>query len=128
MIILIFHLMLAAHADVPSTPPNPCYENCTAYMEELVNEFTTSGVQPELAPAVYSGECRHLGQYDPDFTHYAVVLIDEVEHTPNFSTIFSFFAENNEYAGWNVETARNEMSDYYAGTSMKSFCRLDKNP
>lgn len=172
MILLFSFIMMFANAsDVPATPPNPCYENCTEYMSDLVNEFNEAGQLPSFIPAVYSGECRHLGPYDPDFTHFAVVMIDQLEDKPNFSTIFSFFAPENEYKNWNVEIARNEMSDYwkkngamileentarteirydnggpayvywmrqnpitkqllyvtYAGTSMKSFCRLDKN-
>ncbi len=164
-------LPAAGAAEIPSLPPNPCYENCTEYMQELVNDFTQVGVEPSLTPTVYSGECRHLGQYDPMHVHYAVVMIDQVENRPNFSTIFSFFAEENEFSNWNLDISRNEMSDYwkkngvmkfedgtarteilyddgapayiywmrqnpvtqqllyitYAGFSMKSFCRLDKN-
>lgn len=171
ILLLSFLLMFANASEVPATPPNPCYEQCTDYMSDLVKDFTAVGVMPSFTPAVYSGECRHLGPYDPDFTHFAVVMIDQVESQPNFSTIFSFFAAENEYLNWNVDTARKEMSDYwktkgkmiledntarteihydtggqayvywmrqnpvtkqllyitYAGTSMKSFCRLDKN-
>lgn len=172
MILLFSYFLMTANAsNVPATPPNPCYEQCTGYMSDLVKDFTEVGVLPDFGPAVFSGECRHLGPYDPEFTHYAVVMLDQVQSQPNFSTIFSFFAPENEYKNWSVETARNEMSDYwkengkmifeedtarteilydnggpayvywmrqhpvtkqllyitYAGTSMKSFCRLDKN-
>lgn len=172
MILLFSYLLsFASASDIPATPPNPCYEKCTDYMADLVKDFTEAGQLPEYTPAVYSGECRHLGPYDPEFAHYAVVMIDQVQNQPNFSTIFSFFASENEYKNWSVEIARSEMSDYwktngkmvleentarteiryddgapayvywmrqnpvtkqllyitFAGTSLKSFCRLDKN-
>jgi hypothetical protein len=136
-----------------------------------VADFNTIGVVPQFTPAVYSGDCYHLGQYDSNHTHHAVVMIDVVQNKPNFSTIFSFFAETNEFANWTLDISRSEMSPYwkdngnikiengtartevlyedgnpaylywmrqnpitdellyitYAGSAMKSFCRLTKN-
>ena len=138
---------------------------------DLLKEFETQGQAPSLVPNVYSGVCHHLGQYNPEDEHHAVVMIDQRNHLPQFSTIFSFFADHNEFADWTVETARHEMNDYwlehgkmifeentarvvvsyddgntayvywmrqnpktgdllyitYAGTAMKSFCRLQRN-
>lgn len=111
---VIISLLLSASAfAIPSNPPNACYEDCTPYMSELLNEFETIGVAPDLSPAVYSGECYHLGQYSPERAHHAVVMLDQVNQQPNFSTIFSFFAETNEFSDWTVDIARKEMSEYW---------------
>ena len=115
MIFLLFNFLFVSSvqaSEIPTTPPNPCYENCTDFMTELVQEFEDVGVVPDFTLAVYSGDCHHLGQYNSDHTHYAVVFIDQLAK-PNFSTIFAFFAEENEFAGWTPETARAEMSPYW---------------
>ncbi len=58
--------------------------------------------------------------YSPDRDHHAVVLLDQTEpvETPffknaRFSAILAYFFEKNEYAEWNLETARKEMSPYW---------------
>lgn len=101
-------------SDVPDLPPNACYEGCTDFMKNLVNEFEVAGRLPEVQPAVYSGDCHHLSHdYNPDVTHHAVVLLDQKPRGWNFSTIFSFFAEKNEFYEWTVTTAQQEMNPYW---------------
>lgn len=100
-------------ASVPATPPNACYEGCTPFMQNLLTEFQNLGKSPQLQPAVYSGVCHHLGEDNPDVEHYAVVFIDQVNSQPQFSTIFSFFAEGNDYLDWSVQKARESMSPYW---------------
>ncbi len=168
---LIFCLFLGlkvSASGVPAMPPNACYEGCNSYMSDLLTEFEEVGSSINLKPAVYSGICHHLGIYNADTEHHAVVLIDQVNGRAQFSTIFAFFAGQNDFADWTVVQARNEMSNYwkdhgvlveeqntsrvvisdddgnpayiywmrqnpqtkdllyitYAGTAMKSFCRL----
>ncbi len=98
-----------------SEPPNACYSGCTEYMSTTLDLFQKAeGLQ--LTPAVYSGECRHLSSfYNPETTHYAVMMIDQHPDQSRmyFSTIFSFFAPENEFSGWNLETSRQEMSPYW---------------
>lgn len=114
MLFLILNLIFISHAaQIPANPPNACYEDCTPYMSDLLVEFESTGSAPNLTPAVYSGECYHLGQYSPERAHHAVVMIDQLNQQPNFSTIFSFFSETNEFADWTVDIARKEMSEYW---------------
>jgi hypothetical protein len=99
---------------VPDLPPNFCYEGCTDTMKKLLSDFENVGTLPSSKPAVYSGECNHLSSsYNPDDVHYAVVFLDQKKTGWNFSTIFSFFADHNEFANWSVITSRNEMSPYW---------------
>ena len=109
---LVFSLDLFSQ-DIPSTPPNACYEGCTPKMEKLLQEFETIGVLPSQEPAVYSGVCNHNGQYNPDHDHHAVVLLDQIKGQWMFRAILSFFSETNEYANWDLEKARSEMNDYW---------------
>lgn len=115
LLVSIFFTLInnASASPVPDLPPNACYEGCNDFMKSLLNDFENEGLLPSAAPAVYSGECRHLGMYNPEDTHYAVVLLDQKNNAWNFSTIFSFFAADNEFKSWSVETARNEMSPYW---------------
>ena len=115
--------------DVPDTPPEPCYGGgCNDFMKQVVSDFTLLGQTPSLAPAVYSGTCRHLGMYSPDRDHYAVVLLDQIPtdatpvlETARFSAILAYFYEENEYVGWNLETARKEMSDYWVDNGLMHY-------
>lgn len=100
-------------ADVPTTPPNACYEGCTKTQQKLLKEFERKGVLPESSPAVYSGVCNHLGLYDPNHDHFTVVLLDEVRGNWNFSAIYGYFLPENEFASWDLATARSEMSPYW---------------
>lgn len=114
--------------EVPATPPEPCYGgSCNDYMTQLYSDFLLFGKTPSLNPTVYSGTCRHLGQYSPDRDHHAVVLLDQLTSAPptlaaaRFSAILAFFAEKNEYADWNLETARKEMSDYWVDQGLLKY-------
>ncbi len=172
ILFILFLINVNVFADtIPNLPPNACIEGCNAFMKDLLKEFTEVGKTPTVEPAVYSGVCHHLGQYNSDTEHHAVVLIDRVNNQPNFATIFSFFADQNDYVNWTVPIAEKEMNSYwlehgkmsfadetarvvvsyddghpayiywmrqnpqskdllyitYAGTVMKSFCRLAQN-
>lgn len=130
---LSFSVILSSNCafagDVPTTPPNPCCGGgCNDYMTQLHSDFLLLGKTPSLTPAVYSGTCRHLGQYSPDRDHHAVVLLDQFvpEASPTlesarFSAILAFFAEKNEYAEWNLETARKEMSSYWVENGLIKY-------
>ena len=99
---------------VPTTPPNACYEGCTEIQKELENEFFTEGKLPSKTPSVFSGVCHHLGMYNPDVEHHAVVLLDRVNNKWNFSTIFSFYEGYNFFGNWTLQDARREMSPYWS--------------
>lgn len=154
-------------------PPNACYLDCTPWAQEVLEQYENAG-RVQLQPTVFSGECHHMSHfYDPDHTHYSVVMLDRKPNSNEFyfSTQFLFFGENNEFADWTLEKSRQEMSDYwkakghlifgkigtrveinyddgnpafiywmrqnpvngdlyyitYAGTQMRSFCRLQKH-
>jgi hypothetical protein len=100
-------------AEVPATPPNPCYRGCTQAQKQLVTDFFTNGVEPQKLPAVYSGVCHHIGQYDPEYDHHAIVLIDEENAQSTFATIFAWFGNGNAFKDWNLAVARLEMSPYW---------------
>lgn len=108
-------------SEVPDTPPSPCYnDSCNEYMTQLYSDFLAFGTSPTLDPTVYSGTCRHLGMYSPDRDHHAVVLLDQTEPTTTptfknarFSAILAYFYETNEFADWNLATARKEMDSYW---------------
>ncbi|MBC7743098.1 MAG: hypothetical protein H7061_12935 [Bdellovibrionaceae bacterium] len=114
MIFLVpFFAVWSWAAELPQLPTGACYEGCTDYMKNLLAEFNDVGQLPDAQPAVYSGECHHLGIYAPEHAHHAVVFLDQKNTGWNFSTIFSFFAETNEFATWSVPTARTEMNPYW---------------
>lgn len=114
---ILFSLLLLSlfsnASPVSDLPKNICFDGCNDYMKDLLAEFETVGVLPSAEPAVYSGDCHHLGIYNPNDTHHAVVLLDQKTTGWNFSTIFSFYAETNEFADWTVTTARKEMNPYW---------------
>ena len=119
--------------EVPATPPEPCYNNsCNETMSQLYSDFLLLGKTPNLAPAVYSGTCRHLGMYSPDRDHHAVVLLDQnpqtatpLLETARFSAILAYFAETNEYAGWDLATARMEMQSSCGGSMLPTGITQD---
>lgn len=102
-----------SQSDIPNTPPDACWDQCNGKQELLLKEFEEEGVLPDQTPAVYSGVCNHNGMYNPDHDHYAVILLDQVNNHWNFSGIFGYFMPENEWAGWDISTARAEMSPYW---------------
>lgn len=123
LVSLLFYLYLstANAVDIPALPPEPCYQNsCNEFMESVHFDFLNVGSTPTLEPAIYSGTCRHLGMYSPERDHYATVMLDQVSKigipsisTTRFSTILAFFFEKNEFANWDMEKGRQEMSSYW---------------
>lgn len=115
--IFLFGLLFSAKAMAGyAEPPNACAGTCTPWMRELLSDFENKGTLVENSPAVYSGDCHHLSDsYNPDTTHYAVVMVDQLPTSADFyfSTIFSFFAPENEFAKWDLKTSRENMSDYW---------------
>jgi hypothetical protein len=97
-------------SDAPALPPNACYEKCNSFMQDLLSEFEVSGVAPTQDPSVYSGVCHHAGIYDPDVEHFGVVLLDIVNGAQKFGGRFSFFTGQNDYADWDIQKARSEIS------------------
>jgi hypothetical protein len=118
-IAIIFSLVISFGAIATTVayedPPNACYENCTPWMLDLLHHFENRGALLKQEPAVYSGECRHLGQYDPNHSHYAMVMIDQLPNSSEFyfSTIFTYFAAENEFQNWDLTEARKNSSDYW---------------
>lgn len=113
-VILSFSLAKASYEN----PPNACYENCTPWMQNLLQEFEQQGERVDFVPALYSGECHHLSRdLNPDYVHYSVVLLYPREMQEKkelrFASFFSFFAEKNEYADWDLAKARSEMTPYW---------------
>lgn len=85
-------------------------------MQNLLSEFENNGRLLELESRVYSGECRHIGGgLNPETSHHAVILIDRHPTSERyyFSTIFSYFYEENPFSGWSVAEARENMNSYW---------------
>lgn len=98
--------------EIPDVPPTPCFDGCTEKMDAIQRRFFEVGKLPDQEPAVYSGECVYQSSmYNPDHVHYAVTLLDKYQGYLYFSGIFAFFAERDEYADWDLETARRQMSE-----------------
>ncbi len=121
LFVLLFAILSAHLAGQPAIasepadlPSNACIEGCNDFMKKVYDDFNLVGQVPDSEPAVYSGECHHLSRdYDSDFTHYGVVMLDQKTSGWNFSTIFSFFTATNEFSNWNVDLARKQMSPYW---------------
>jgi hypothetical protein len=97
-------------------PTNACHDGCTPWMQSILNGFENQATTLELTPAIYSGECRHLSHnYDPDRTDFAAIMIDKnaTDDTYYFSTIFTFYADENDFKNWNLAEARKNMSPYW---------------
>ncbi len=121
IVVLLISSFFTLAAEVPSTPPNPCYRGCTQTQEQLVTDFFSLGVVPQKSPAVYSGVCNHIGQYDPNYDHHAVVLIDEENAQSTFATIFAWFGNGDAFKDWNLAVARREMSPYWRDYGKLTF-------
>jgi hypothetical protein len=115
----LFLISLSANSQSTETyedPPNACYEGCTEWMQDLLFSFENSGQVLKQEPQVFSGDCRHLSSsLNPDHNHHAVVMIDKhpSENRYYFSTIFSYFAEENPFQSWTLADARQEMHPYW---------------
>ncbi len=120
-ILALGFIMTALNAQAfPDTPPDACYTGCTSKMKEILDNFDHA-TTPSLEPAVYSGECYHLSSmYDPNHTHYGVMMFDKEDQNakPFFAMIFAFFYQSDEFAKWDVPTARTQMAPEW-----KSFGR-----
>lgn len=92
-----------------TTPVGLCSRDCSVKQRKLLKEFEKEGVLPERTPAVYSGVCNHSIMYDPAVDHFAVILLDQREGNWNMNGRFSFFATENQYQDWDLETARAEL-------------------
>ncbi|MDG0817825.1 hypothetical protein [Bdellovibrio svalbardensis] len=104
---------LAAPA-IPELPTDACERGvCTEKMRSVLNNFNSTPFAVKLTPGVYSGECNHSDRtLDPNVTHYAEILIDNLENgTPYFSSIFAFFFPENPYASWDLARARQSTTD-----------------
>jgi hypothetical protein len=118
---LFLNSTVAFAYEVPTTPPNPCYRGCTPAQETLAKDFFAVGAEPAKTPAVYSGVCNHVGQYDPNHDHHAVVLIDEENGQARFATIFSWFGTGNSFKDWTLDVARREMLPYWRDYGKLTF-------
>lgn len=102
---------------VPEEPDFVCSGGrCTEKMGSILSDYKNLGSEISLEPAVYSGECFHkMDNYDSDRTDYAVVMLDQHPDGKRsyFSTIFAFMYDENEFANWNLEESRKQMSPYW---------------
>lgn len=101
---------------IPNEPDWVCVEGCNAFMQKVEADFFNMGESVDLTPAVYSGECHHAGRdFNSERTDYSVVMIDQhpKENKFYFSTIFTYFVDENEFANWDLSTSRKEMNSYW---------------
>lgn len=111
-LILFFAIVQFAAAEIPDVPPDSCSNGCTEKMQSIVNGFD-QGVLPDQSPGVYSGSCFHNGPtLNPEHEHHGVVLLDQ-ENGWRFSARFLYFGDGTEYADWDLDRARKELSRYW---------------
>jgi len=115
--IILFVLISFSLSHAYDNPPSLCYKGCTPWMLELEKDYNKAGILP-YTPTVYSGDCRIIGNYDPDVAHHAVMMIDHKilpnrAIVPFFSVILNFFAGQNDFINWDLNQARTEMSPYW---------------
>ncbi len=88
---------------------------CTEKMVAIENGlYAGTHVEREDLPAVYSGECYyHSPNYDPNTTHYGLVLLETRDSQIFFNGIFRFFSPQNPWADWTIEDARNRIGNTF---------------
>lgn len=91
------------------------YYRCVDEIAAIEAAFLKQGpLQPANAPAVYSGECRHLSpDYSQEKAHYGMVFLEkrEGETLLHFNGQFGFFYDENPWKDWDVARARAETAE-----------------
>lgn len=109
-------------SSIPATPPNACYKGCTLEMKSLLTKFNAASA-PDLSPAVYSGRCYDLASnLNPNQVQYGMAMFDHNDQNgnlPYFATMFSFYSGQDDWAKWDLKTARTQID-----VGWKSFGRL----
>jgi hypothetical protein len=128
-------LVLPAVLALAQPPPFLCVaESCTARMREIARGFEGGrGITLAETPLLASGECYHLSpDYDPETTHYGIVLLDPHEGAGYMSGVFGFFFPENPYRGWTAEQMRKQDGHLYAPNRRVDFepgyAYADMNP
>lgn len=98
-------------------PKDPCgglRQDCTPWMKQLHSDFLSANDLVTKSEA-YRGKCYyHAHNYRNDHEHYAALLIETDEQGQvYFNGTFSFFAPSDRYNDWNLETARERISNPY---------------
>lgn len=104
LVFSIFNSNLFASA----SPGDLCQDGgCTTRMQEILNKFEANPYPVSKIPAMYAGDCFHMSPYlDGEYTHYLGALFESDYMAP----VFQYFGDGNDMAGWDLETARREMS------------------
>lgn len=131
---ITYFLLLGAAAFASAEPPPPAcdYYQCRGRVAEIARAFEAAGpVGP--APYLGSGECYHLSpHYNPDTTHYGVVLLDDLNEETYMGGQFGFFFPENPYREWDLVRARKENARLFESnhriTREAGFSYVDMNP
>ena len=115
LIASLFFILLS-HKNIASPiPTDPCKglrKDCTEWMIKLHDDFLQAH-DLQSRPGAYVGSCYyHANDYSNNHRHYAALLIDQdQEGQLYFNGAFSFFAPADRYKDWNLQTARDRISN-----------------
>lgn len=101
-----------ADTPVPNDPCGGLRQGCTPWMKEMFADFLDADDLIAQSGA-YTGHCYyHANNYSNDHRHYGALLIEAGEDGKiYFNGTFSFFAQPDRYADWNLTTARERISN-----------------
>ena len=115
---LLLPLLLAAPAFAAPDQPfsTACdYVSCAPALKDLEDGFQRQGeLDAFKAPAVYSGECRHMSpDYKQEDVHHGMILLDRKEHSAElgFAAQFGWFYGSNPWKDYDLAKARSETKD-----------------
>jgi hypothetical protein len=134
--ILLTLLLLPASASAEMEPWDPCAgAYCPPKMQEIATEYLAATNAPAVAemPFVASGECYHQSyNYDPNYTHYGITLLDAKNGNVYMGGLFGFFYRENPYSQWDVVEARKNSprlyQDNHRVSMHKDYAFADMNP
>ncbi|MCO5143112.1 MAG: hypothetical protein M9962_08490 [Oligoflexia bacterium] len=113
LFILLLSVLPSFAEDIPAPPYNCDYASyrCPTEMKRIADEFKYgSMVDHQMIPQVYSGVCyHHSSMYNPTHPHYGVMVIAQKNDDLYFGGRFVFFARENPYSSWSVDTALQEL-------------------
>jgi hypothetical protein len=115
-LLLLPAVLASAAADQPFSTACDYYK-CVPQIAAIESGFQRQGeVLATLAPAIYSGVCRHLSpDYKQEDEHHGFVLLErrEGESAVFFSGQFSFFEGYDSWRDWDLARARREIAERF---------------
>lgn len=114
-LLLSLILFISTSASATPVPRDPCgglHKECTPWMKDLYVDFHAADDLIPV-PAAYTGHCHyHAVQYGSDHRHYAALLLEVDESNQMyFNGTFAFFAPEDRFDDWTLESARERVSN-----------------